>query len=184
MEPLQRDDSWRWFHSVLTTYGTWLDGDRRGFRTRHHREHVEGDYKNPPLPGPYNAREARSRAALKHPPVILTLEQRRTVGEALIERLTALGGGVAAVAVAATHAHLLLCMPPALTRRWLGHAKRHAWFVLRDAGHEGKLWAKRGKSAPIADDAHRANAHRYILRHGTAEGAWTWEHAIEEPDGS
>jgi hypothetical protein len=30
------------------TYGTWLPGDPKGFRTRHHREHIEGDYKKPP----------------------------------------------------------------------------------------------------------------------------------------
>jgi hypothetical protein len=42
------DPSFAWFHAIITTYGAWLDGDARGFRTRHHREHVEGDYKNPP----------------------------------------------------------------------------------------------------------------------------------------
>lgn len=30
-----------WFHCIATTYGAWLYGDSRGFRTRHHREHVE-----------------------------------------------------------------------------------------------------------------------------------------------
>jgi hypothetical protein len=42
-----------WYHIMLTTSGDWLYGDARGFRTRHHREHVEGDYKNPPPPGIY-----------------------------------------------------------------------------------------------------------------------------------
>lgn len=39
-----------WYHIMCHTYGTWLPGDPRGFRTRHHREHVEGDYKSPPHP--------------------------------------------------------------------------------------------------------------------------------------
>ena len=41
----------RWFHVTAHTYGAWLAGDARGFRTRHHREHVEGDYKHPPPAG-------------------------------------------------------------------------------------------------------------------------------------
>lgn len=40
-----------WYHVLTNTYGTWLRGDRRGWRERHHRKHVEGDYKNPPKPG-------------------------------------------------------------------------------------------------------------------------------------
>ena len=39
----------RWFHCTSHTYGAWLHGDERSFRTRHHREHKIGDYKNPPL---------------------------------------------------------------------------------------------------------------------------------------
>lgn len=41
-------DTRRWHHIILTTYGSWLPGDLRGFRTRDHREHVEGDYRPPP----------------------------------------------------------------------------------------------------------------------------------------
>ena len=37
-----------WFHCISTTYGAWLYGDARGFRTRHHREHIVGDYRSPP----------------------------------------------------------------------------------------------------------------------------------------
>ena len=33
-----------WYHVMCHTYGTWLPGDPKGFRTRHHREQVEGDY--------------------------------------------------------------------------------------------------------------------------------------------
>jgi len=39
-----------WFHIILIAYAEWLNGDRLGFRTHHHREHVEGDYKNPLSP--------------------------------------------------------------------------------------------------------------------------------------
>jgi hypothetical protein len=79
-----QDPAWGWFHIILTAYGAWLYGDPRGFRTRHHREHVEGDYKNPPPPGLYADREARSRESLRQQPVAWTPEWRAIVGGALV----------------------------------------------------------------------------------------------------
>ncbi|HEX3314753.1 MAG TPA: hypothetical protein VHR72_07680 [Gemmataceae bacterium] len=35
----------------LSTYGSWLPGNPRGFRSRKHRIHSSGDYKNPWLMG-------------------------------------------------------------------------------------------------------------------------------------
>src|SRR3954468_9029001 len=52
-----------WYHCMGNTYGTWLPGDPRGFRTRLHREHVEGDYRNPPKED-YRQRAGASRRTL------------------------------------------------------------------------------------------------------------------------
>jgi hypothetical protein len=81
-----QEQEW-WFHIVLTAYGAWMYGDPRGFRTRHHREHVEGDYKNPPPPGAYADKETRSRASLKQEPVTWSPRWRAIVGDALVARL-------------------------------------------------------------------------------------------------
>src|SRR3989442_1013056 len=120
-----------WFHVMFSTYGAWLYGDRRGFRTRHHREHVEGDYKNPPPPGKYADREQRSRPALKQPPVSIPPHLRGVIGRALLERLEGLGALVVAVGVMPNHVHLLLKLPRDDVRQVVGTAKKHAWFVLR-----------------------------------------------------
>jgi hypothetical protein len=72
-----------WFHVILTTYGAWLPGDPRGFRTRHHRDHVDGDYKSPPPVGIYESFAVKNRDALKHDAVSLNPAQRETVGKAL-----------------------------------------------------------------------------------------------------
>src|SRR5437870_12805250 len=122
----------RWFHITTHTYGAWLYGDPRGFRTRHHREHVEGDYKNPPPPGAYADEFARSQRLLKQERVVLTPDWRKIIGEAVRDRLIKLGAQVSAVAMSATHAHAQAKVPPKLTRKWTGFAKRHAWFVARD----------------------------------------------------
>src|SRR5437763_6902366 len=88
------DDTRRWFHVIISTYGSWLYGGPRGFRTRHHREHVEGDYKNPPPPGKYDAKNARSKRLLKEPPVVLPPEWGPMIGSAVRERLRVLGAEV------------------------------------------------------------------------------------------
>jgi len=166
---------YRWFHVVLTTYGTWLYGDPRGFRTRRHMEHIEGDYKNPPPAGKYAEQEQRSRERLKHDPVHLSTNLKSLVGQSLVDRLQSLGAFVLAVAVATKHAHLLVKLPPSKATLWSGAAKRHAWFELREkVGWSGKLWARKGKATPVKDRQHQLNVYRYILKHERQE-AWTWK---------
>jgi hypothetical protein len=165
---------WTWYHVTLTTYGAWLPGDARGFRTRHHRDHVDGDYKNPPAPGAYRGLEAHVRKTLKQPPVNLSPSHQALVGKALLERLDGAGAIVVCVAVASQHVHLLAKMPRAARRDWLGAAKRHAWFELRDHGWKGKLWAKGGRMAPVLDREYQLNVYRYIIRHAES-GAWVWK---------
>jgi hypothetical protein len=48
----------RWRHIVCNTKCSWLPGDDRGFRSREHRIHSSGDYKNPP---PKNEHEGLRR---------------------------------------------------------------------------------------------------------------------------
>ncbi|HKB06108.1 MAG TPA: hypothetical protein VKD90_28190, partial [Gemmataceae bacterium] len=88
------DETWRWFHCTTHTYGAWLHGDERGFRTRHHREHAIGDYKNPPPEGMYDQKLARSRRLLKQPPVVVAPEWRPIFGKALRDKLLELGAEV------------------------------------------------------------------------------------------
>ncbi len=162
-----------WFHMVASTYGSWLYGDPRGFRTRYHREHVEGDYKAPPPPGQYGNQERRSRESLKQSPVVIPARLREVVGLALLERLRALGALVVCVSVSGQHAHVLAKMPRSEPRFWMGEAKKHAWFRLRENGWKTKLWGKRSKAVPVKDRQHQLNVYGYIMRHAR-EGAWVW----------
>ena len=76
-----------WYHCMGNTYGTWLPGNPKGFRTRHHREHVEGDYNSPPPEGRYEERFAKSKALLKQPAVYLTVQQRARALEEFVGSL-------------------------------------------------------------------------------------------------
>jgi len=144
------NQNWQWYHIVVSTYGSWLYGDPRGFRTRHHREHVEGDYKNPPPPGSYENLEQRSRASLKQAPVIIPHQFRAVVGRAVLDRLEKLGAVVVCLSVSGQHCRVLAKLPFGKPRDWMGKAKCHAWFKLRDLGWKVKLWGKRGKAILFA----------------------------------
>src|SRR5438874_3198184 len=91
-----------WIHFVETVYGAWLYGDARGFRTRHHREHVEGDYRSPPPAGKYDPELKRSRALLKQEPVRLSAEWRKIIGSAVRDKLQTLGAQVLCVSMSST----------------------------------------------------------------------------------
>ncbi len=166
-------DTRQWFHIILTTYGAWLPGDLRGFRTRHHREHVEGDYHDPPPRELYAARRQRSETLLKQPPVTLPTRLRPVVGRAIRNKLRSLGADVLCLAVAGRHVHIQTKMPPTETRQWAGRAKKRATLELREHGWQGKVWAARGKFVSILSSEHQERVYQYILQH-RAEGAWVW----------
>ena len=173
----------RWFHCTSHTYGAWLYGDDRGFRTRHHREHVEGDYKNPPPPGTYDDELASSKRLMKQEAVILSPDWRPIFGMALRDKLLLIGAQVLCVSMGRTHAHILAKMPPGpVPRDWVGRAKKHSNFIGKDHGWTGKLRAVRGKVIPINDRGHQLNTFQYILDH-VEEGAWVWDfrNGLESP---
>ena len=160
-----------WFHAILSTYGSWLYGDSRGFRTRHHREHVDGDYKNRPPKGMYASQERRSRNSLKQEPVVFPSHLRQVVGEALQDKLTRLGAWVQIESVSGQHVHMLVKMRPSLARKWLGIAKMHTSFELKKHDWRGKVWGVRCRTERVRDKVHQTNAFLYIQRHAD-QGAW------------
>ena len=169
------DDTWSWFHITSHTYGAWLYGDSKGFRTRHHREHVEGDYKNPPPPGMYATQLRRSRQLLKQEPVKLSLPWRKIIGSAVRDKIQLLGAELLCISMSNTHAHLLAKMPgQEVPRLWMGQAKKHSNFIGKEHGWTGKLWAVRSKVTPVKDRPHQLNVYHYILDH-VDEGAWVWD---------
>jgi hypothetical protein len=158
-----------WYHCMCNTYGTWLPGDPRGFRTRHHRLHVDGDYKNPPPAGRFDDLHRRSGELMRRRPVYLTAVQ---IPKALDEILASLGRRSIELVAASLddhHFHLLARFPDHRPRHWLGIAKKESSHFLGSGG----LWAVRGKILPVRDRAHQVNVARYILSHAS-HGAATW----------
>src|SRR5947207_7094643 len=99
------------YHCTEHTYGSWLRGDARGWRSRHHREHVNGDYKNPPAPGKYNSLYEYSKSLMNRDPVTLEFELRQFICDAIAEKLLMDGIEVLAISVDGKHVHVLARFP-------------------------------------------------------------------------
>lgn len=168
-----------WYHVNGNTYGTWLPGDKRGWRSRHHKVHVDGDYKNPPPPGTYDALHKHAESVIDRPRVSLDLNQRRLVGQALVEMLLKQEVELLALSIDAVHFHLLARFGDRPARTIVGRAKKHATFTLQREGHNGRVWGKRTRILPINDRSHQVNVFNYILSHAD-RGAWVWNYRAQD----
>lgn len=190
------DEPGSWYHCIAGTYGSWLYGDERGFRTRHHRQHVDGDYRHPPPPGQYAHVQRASRASMRGEAVVLGPQERLVVCRTLARALLDYGVELAEISVGGQHVHLAGCFPAELIhsplnlltdgrapvpRHLLGRAKRSAAMALGKTGSRpagGHLWAKRSKIEPIRDTAHQRAVVQYIRRH-KQKGAVLWSELQE-----
>jgi hypothetical protein len=170
-------DAWNdWYHVMGHTYGTWLPGDPKGFRTRHHREHVEGDYRNPPPKGKYDGLHEAAKRAMKREPVFLDPEQRQRALEEMVASFQRRNMGLEAFAVGAIHFHGLLQCRDHYPKWWIGVAKKESSHYCKQTGHApvGGLWATGTKSLPIEGPVHFVFSKGYILDH-VKKGAAIWE---------
>jgi hypothetical protein len=146
--------SGRLFHCTEHTYGQWLRGDSRGWRARHHREHVDGDYKNLPPAGMYDRLHAQSRRLMRRPPVEVHRRFRDIVLEAVIERLVEHRAEPLVAAFDGVHLHLVGWFPRRSPRLMMGIAKQFATRCLKATCVERRfdlglrlgegIWGKRG----------------------------------------
>src|SRR4051812_18237278 len=171
-----------WYHCTVHTYGTWLRGDPRGWRSRHHREHVDGDYKHPPPKGKYEALYEYSKSLMTRDPVRIERDLRHFVLDKIVERLVQNELETAIASLDSTHLHVLVRCPNHDPRIQIGIAKQYATAQTKAHGlavglnlHLGQgLWAKRSHPNPITSSFHHAKTLNYIRDHAQ-RGAVVWE---------
>ena len=159
------------YHLMWGTYGSWLPGDPRGFRTRHHRQHVDGDYRNPPPPGTYEGLHAHVCRSLKQAPVTIPPGLRETVGRRCLDRFAEEGIAVAALSVGGQHAHAAVACPSNGLKQMVGRVKKVSSHRVRDR-LPGRLWQAGCRPVRIRDASHWRNVLEYIAAH--APHAWVW----------
>jgi hypothetical protein len=160
-----------WWLITWTTYGSWLPGDPRGFRTRDAKEYV-------PPPRRYAGRGEvaydKSQYAYRHDEamarsdesVMLTAEQQRLVRDAVVAEIDAIPIVSAIASFGATHVHWLARFDHQSIRPTVGRIKSASTRALNTAGFDGKRpWSKNChmQSKPTEREFH--GAFRYIQRH-------------------
>jgi hypothetical protein len=171
-----------WYHLMSHTYGTWLPGDPKGFRTRHGRVHVEGDYKNPPPAGRDAALWERSKKLMKREAVHLDVAQRQRAVDEILKSFQKRNIEVKSLSVDRVHLHGLVRVTDHDPRHHMGVAKRECSHYMKVAGLApvGGLWAVRCEVVPIADQIHFGNVDDYILDHAE-QGAAVWPERLIDP---
>ena len=169
----------RWRHIIVNTKNTWLHGEDRGFRHRHHDIHSSGDYRHLPPPGEHAGlyRYMKSRAG---PEVHIPVRCRATIGRAIVTYLCSEGHAVLAISVGRVHTHYLVELPDRVRdiKDIRGETKRiSSRSVKKDL--PGEVWAAGGTYKPVDDRTHLRNAYRYIL-YEQGPDDWTWSY--KDPD--
>ncbi len=160
-----------WWLITWTTYGSWLPGDPRGFRTRRAQEYV-------PPPKRYARRgeqaydakryasryaQARDRTEESAP---LTRKQQRIIVPTIIAEIDAIPIVSAIASIGPTHVHWLGRFDEHEIRPTVGRVKAAATRSLNAAGFDGKRpWSKNCHLESKPTDQVFRSAFVYVRRH-------------------
>ena len=163
-----------WRHVIISTRRSWLHGDQRGFRTRGHRIHSSGDYRNPPPADEHAGLRAYHRGRARGEAVEIPRTLREEMLRVLLGAVGASGVRVLVIAVSRKHAHLLVELPKDRKRvnRIVGKWKSARSPTIR-ATLRGSVWGEGGKFKPVRTRAHQLRVYGYI-RDDQGPGARVW----------
>jgi REP element-mobilizing transposase RayT len=164
-----------WRHVIINTLNSWHHGDVRGFRSRRHRIHSSGDYKNPPPKGEH-AGLLRYQLSISGDVIEVARELRAVVGRAIVATLLEMNLRVLGAAVADRHSHFVVELPAELggVKRIVGEAKRKSSRSVKQ-WLPGRVWSAGGTYKLVKDRGHLLNALDYVL-FDQGEDAWTWSY--------
>ncbi len=111
------------------TYGTWLQGDKRGF------------LKNGKLLPPDSGLNDINRENLQKPPVNLSPAQTKIVIQAIKDKAEKLSQNILALSVCQNHVHLLIAYDGSPIESSVRVYKNAALVALRKLGFSGRLWS-------------------------------------------
>jgi len=165
----------RWRLITINTKNSWHHGSPRGFRSRKHRIHSSGDYRNPPPVGEHVGLYI-DRLLHCDQKVVLEREIRVMVGDALVQWFKAHGYRVLAISVSSDHAHILIELidDPSIIKRVIGEAKRVSSRAVKTQ-LPGSVWSAGCDYEPVDDaDRLRDGVNYVLLKQG--RDSWTWSH--------
>jgi REP element-mobilizing transposase RayT len=170
----------RWRHVIINTHSSWLHGSPMGFRSREHRIHSSGDYRNPPPAGEHE-RLLEYQLARSSPKVLIPETHRPIIGTALISFFQTANHELLALSVSDLHAHFVVDLPEDLpaVKAIVGRAKEKASRVA-NIELAGFRWSAGGTYKLVRSDGHLWSSAEYVLTK-QGHGAWTWCPKCGEP---
>lgn len=178
----------KWWLVTFSTYGSWLPGDPRGFKTWRKRKYApppdgQSHFGEPTYnPEDYTEEHERTQRVTKEA-VTFSENARRHVLEAIVEDVESLAISPAILAVAGRHVHMIakfggFKIRPTVGRFRFAATKRLTEHELHDG--ENRLWAKGCHMQSLPNKEAFLQALEYV-RHHVDEGAevyiWQLEYA-------
>ncbi len=141
-----------------TTYGTWLQGDKRGY--------VKDGNIIAGNEGLHKANVTR----LENPPTKLNAEHRKIVRRAILRKGEEIGQRIYAVAVCSNHVHIVVERTGDSIERVISYYKNAARLELRASGFVGRIWTKGFDKRFCLDEAELKGKIRYVENHADGTG--------------
>jgi REP element-mobilizing transposase RayT len=136
-----------------TTYGTWLQGDKRGF------------VKDGKIYPANQSIEDSNRQSLAKDPVKLCPMHQRVVRDAILEAGNRLNQKIYALSVSANHVHIVAEYVPEPIGLVVRHFKGSAQAALRKAGVAGRIWTRGFDKRYCFDEETLKNRIDYVNMH-------------------
>ena len=113
-----------------TTYGTWLQGDKRGY------------VKDGKILQKNDALLQANLKSLKNPATRFDTEQRALVRRAILEKAQEIRQQICAIAVCSSHVHIVAERTNESIEKVVSYYKNAARIALRGRGFIGRVWTK------------------------------------------
>ncbi|MFA5423412.1 MAG: transposase [Phycisphaerae bacterium] len=136
-----------------TTYGTWLQGDKRGY------------VKNGKILEPDPELEKANQRQQSFDKVTLTSLQREIIKSVILSEAKQIGQKIFAIAVCSNHVHILVEAINKTPSYITGRYKRAGTIAMLRAGFKGKLWTQGFDKRYCFDEDSLQKRIQYIEKH-------------------
>ena len=141
---------------TFTTYGTWLQGDERGYVK-----------KGRIYPGNKALRRINKKLQSQEA-VILTKVQQQIIKKAIIKEAVAQGQKIYVLSVRPNHVHIVVQNSQQPVSKIIAYYKKVARIALKTAGHNGKLWTRGYDKRFCFDKGSLERRIKYVRSHNPA----------------
>jgi len=141
------------FMATWTTYGTWLQEDRRGY------------VKNGITLGENAELEKSNKELLKHEQIKIPESLRKTVENAILKEAEEINQRVYAITICSNHVHIVVESKDERCGYSVGRFKKAATKALRKYGFANKVWTKGFDKRYCYNQRELETRIKYVQRH-------------------